>query len=51
VRPMRGMTTNVQSFSQGPAQRGLGGDQPGAVRFQAQPMDADPSTAPPANSK
>jgi type II secretion system protein D len=52
VRPMRTMTTNVQSFSQGPAQRGVAGDQAGSVRFQTQPTDGDSSaTAAPANSK
>jgi type II secretion system protein D len=52
VRPMRTMTTNVQSFSQGPAQRGVAGDQAGSVRFQTQPMDGDSSATPAsANSK
>jgi type II secretion system protein D len=52
VRPMRGMTTNVQSFSQGPSQRGVAGDQAGSVRYQTQPTDGDSSATPaPGNSK
>jgi general secretion pathway protein D len=52
VRPMRTMTTNVRSFSEGPAQRGLTGDQAGSVRFETQSTDADSSAAlPPTSSK